>query len=141
MVDVSPIIKEVLGYRKVQVFYQRYISLAKQEIATIELISAVKTLSADVESGQELISSRDYVFEPSLGEVTSYMESIMQEIALTQVILESRLAQLASRYNAMSQAEERAGELVGELKLDYYRTKRAESDERIKEVMAAVGKR
>ncbi|MBW3538411.1 F0F1 ATP synthase subunit gamma [Candidatus Parcubacteria bacterium] len=136
--DVTPIINCLDEYRQTAVFYESYVSLATQEVRRIDLISAVQTLSADLAPGQAVISGRDYLFEPSLDEVIDYMESVMRGIALSQVLLDSKLAQYASRFNAMSMAETRANELAGDLRLDYNRAKRAESDKRLKEVVNSL---
>ncbi|HSH31646.1 MAG TPA: FoF1 ATP synthase subunit gamma [Candidatus Saccharimonadales bacterium] len=136
--DVSPIISCLDGYRQTAVFYESYVSLAVQEVRRIDLISAVQTLSGQLEPDQGVISGRDYLFEPSLDEVASYMESVMLGIALSQVLLDSKLAQYASRFNAMSMAESRAKELASDLRLDYNRAKRGESDKRLKEVVNSL---
>jgi F-type H+-transporting ATPase subunit gamma len=62
----------------------------------------------------------------------------MLEIALSQVILESRLAQYASRFTAMSSAKKRAKELQLELVMAYNRARRGEADDRIKEIVNAM---
>jgi F0F1-type ATP synthase gamma subunit len=62
----------------------------------------------------------------------------MMEIALSQVILESRLAQYASRFTAMSSAKKRARELQINLVMAYNRAKRGEADDRIKEIVNAM---
>jgi F0F1-type ATP synthase gamma subunit len=48
------------------------------------------------------------VFEPSLDQIIKIMESTMLLIALREVLLDSQLAQLASRFVAMLAAEEKA---------------------------------
>jgi len=83
-------------------------------------------------------SPRDYLFEPSVDDVVRYLESVMMEIALSQVILESRLAQYASRFTAMSAAKKRARELQVELAMSFNRARRGEADDRIKEIVNAM---
>jgi F0F1-type ATP synthase gamma subunit len=56
-------------------------------------------------------------------------------VALIQIIMESKLAGHAARFNNMSRAKQRAKDLVGETRTDYYRTKRNERDERLQEIM------
>jgi F-type H+-transporting ATPase subunit gamma len=134
-VDLGPIVALLNQYHQVSVFYETYVSLAIQDVARIDLQAAVKTLADQGKEKGETISSRDYVFEPSLAEVIEFMESTMIEVVLSQVILESRLAQFASRFNAMSTANEKAKDIKDELSLDFYRAKRGESDERLKEIV------
>lgn len=136
--NVSNIIDRLNTYRHISVFYQTYESLRVQKIAHIELISAVRDLSEEVEAGTETLSSREYIFEPDVHEIAEYMESVMMGVALIQVIMESKLAQYANRFNTMSRAKHRAGELTQDYRRQYLRSKRAESDDRLKEVITAA---
>lgn len=136
--DINEIAKLLAGYEQTTVFYQKYISLAHQEIDRMDLLSAVRTLSEKAENPKEVISSLDYIFEPSLEEVVAFMETVMIEIAISQVVLESRLAQLASRFKAMSEANRKASERRGLLRRTFNRAKRSVSDERAKEIISAM---
>lgn len=138
-VDVGPIVDELAGYANPSVYYQKYISLSVQEVDTINLLNRVQALGDAGESDNaELITTRDYLFEPSPKEVVAYLEGVMMQIALGQVILESRLAQYASRFSAMSAAHDKAQELQTDTNLAFHRAKRLEGDERLKEVINAM---
>ena len=137
-IDVSPIVKELLGYQKPTVWYQHYLSLSNQEVGRIDLLGRVRELGTDTSKQGDIISPRDYLFEPGVDEVVHYLEGVMMEIALTQVILESRLAQYASRFTAMSSAKKRAKEMQTFLVMNYNRAKRGEADDRIKEIINAM---
>lgn len=136
-IDVSPIVSELIGYKQATVYFQRYISLSVQEVATIELVSRVKTLGASA-SGVGVISPREYLFEPNVDEVIHYLEAVMMEIALSQVILESRLAQYASRFTAMSSANLRAKQMHIAMINYYHRAKRGEADARTKDIINSM---
>lgn len=136
---VTPIIEEIRKYQRATCFYAHYVSLGKQEVLKMDLIQAVRLMSEDPESDQsETIDSRHYIFEPSLKEVTGYMESVMLEVAMSQFIFESELAQFASRFNAMSAAKQKAKDLRDDFNLLYHRAKRAESDNRLKEIINSL---
>jgi F-type H+-transporting ATPase subunit gamma len=138
-IDVSPIVDELLGYSRPTVWFQRYVSLSVQEVGRIDLLGRVRALASDTEAAQkDVISAREYLFEPSVEDVVRYMESVMMEIALSQVILESRLAQYASRFTAMSAAKKRAKDLQLTLIMAYNRAKRGEADDRIKEIVNSM---
>lgn len=140
-IDVSPIVDELIGYKKPTVWFQRYISLSVQEVGRIDLLGRVRSLGTGTEQIKEegeIISAREYLFEPSVDDVVRYLESVMMEIALSQVIMESRLAQYASRFTAMSAAKKRARELQISLIMAYNRAKRGEADDRIKEIVNAM---
>lgn len=137
--QIAPITEALNAYGQATVYYQTYVSLLRQDIARINLVSAVNALgeTASKESG-EVISPRDYIFEPSLADCITYMESVMRGIALGQVVLESKLAQYASRFNTMSAAKHKASDMRADLKLQFSRSKRAMADERIKETINAM---
>ena len=138
-IDVSPIVEELLGYKQPTVWFQRYVSLSVQEVGRIDLLGRVRALGSDSKVNEgEVISPREYLFEPSVDDVVRYLESVMMEIALSQVILESRLAQYASRFTAMSAAKKRAKDLQLSLVMAYNRAKRGEADDRIKEIVNAM---
>lgn len=138
-VSVGDVIKELYKYDHISVFYQTYESLRTQKVVRIDLVSAVRELGEGVgEEEGEKISSADYIFEPSVAEIADYMESVMMGVAFIQIIMESKLAGYATRFNAMSRAKKRAGDLVTDYKRQYHRVKRAESDERLKEIIKAA---
>jgi ATP synthase F1 gamma subunit len=139
-INVSPIILEVQQYRKCSVFYQEYLSLMSQEVKRIELASAVQIAGAKNEKADDLITEQNYIFEPSAYAVAAHLERSMLKIALSQLILQSKLAQYASRFRAMSASHQRADETKSDLHLAYNRAKRAVKDERLKEIINGIKK-
>ena len=140
-VDVSPIMEAVSPYSKVTVYYEAYVSLGVQEIKTIDLVSTIQAMGKENDSDADIISTNDTIFEPSLDEIAEVMERGMMGLALSQAILESSLAQSASRFNAMAAAKKLALELVIYHKLEYHRSKRSESDRRLREILIGIKKR
>jgi len=140
-IDVSPVIEAILPYAKVIVYYEEYVSLGVQEIATIDLISSLQAMSQEVDDGQDIITSEDTIFEPSLDDIAEQMEMTMMTLAFSQAILESSLAQDASRFNAMAVAKKRALEMLMDYSLEFHRAKRSESDRRMREVMVSLKKK
>lgn len=138
-IDVSPVINVIMDYSHVVVYYEEYISLGDQEIKKIDLISTMKELSGG--DADEVVAIEDTIFEPSLDEIADAMEVTMMTLTLSQTILESSLAQAASRFNAMIVAKKRAGELLGDYRLEFHRAKRADSDRALREVMTTLKKK
>jgi ATP synthase F1 gamma subunit len=137
-INVQPLVNEVRRYEGTFVYYQTYVSLMNQEVKRIELQTAVTQEAAQVKgrSGDdEIISEATYIFEPTTFDVVAHLERSMMQIALSQVILDSKLAQYASRFRAMSMAKDKAGELSSDLTMLYNRTKRRMQDERLKEMI------
>ncbi|HEY5550124.1 MAG TPA: F0F1 ATP synthase subunit gamma [Candidatus Saccharimonadales bacterium] len=134
-ITAAPLIDEVQRYTSTTVFYQSYQSLVNQAIKTIKLATAVAERGKAVEAGEEIISESNYIFEPSTFAVVDHLERSMMQTTLSEVILESKLAQYASRFRAMSVAKERADESLHDLTRQYMRAKRHLKDERLKEVI------
>lgn len=141
-INVGPIIREVQQYRTTTVFYQEYVSLMVQDVRKIELSNAVAAEGGQQlnKKSSEVISEENYIFEPTTYDVVDHLESSMMRIALSQLILDSKLAQYASRFRAMSASHTRADEAKGELKLSYNRARRAIKDERLKEIVNGIRK-
>ena len=140
-IDVSPLVEVISPYSQITVYYEVYVSLGVQEIQTIDLLSTIQAMSDEVDDSQDIISPQDTIFEPSLDEIADLMEKGMMSLALSQAILQSSLAQAASRFNAMASAKKLAWELVAFRNLEYHRSKRSESDRRLREVLIGIKKK
>lgn len=138
-IDVSPVIDAIITYPRIVVYYEEYVSLGVQNIQEIDLMSTMREMSEGADEGA--MTAADTIFEPSLDVIAEEMEMTMMTLALNQTILESSLAQAASRFNAMAVAKKRAGELLGEFTLEFHRAKRSESDRRLREVLIGIKKK
>lgn len=142
-INVEPLMKEIKKYRKSRVFYQNYISLSQQEIKELDLGEVVSTMGkiADLDTvDDEKITERTYIFEPSAYAVAAHLETSILRLTLAQFIYDSRLAQLASRFRAMTAAKERSVETAKDLHTQFSRAKRAMVDVRLKESLAGLKK-
>lgn len=134
-INVKPLVREVRRYRSTTVLYQTYVSLMVQDVKKIELSKAVQDAGRKSGDVQEIISDETYIFEPSTFEVIAHLERSMLDITLAQLILDSKLAQYASRFRAMNVAYDRADKAYKELHLLYNRSRRSLGDERLKETL------
>lgn len=142
-INVTPIIREVQKYQAASVFYQQYVSLMVQDVKRIDLSSAVSQKGQQAEQEKDsknIISESNYIFEPSTYDVVDHLERTMMQIAVSQLILDSKLAQYASRFRAMSASHERADEAKGDLRLEYNRARRGIKDDRLKEIVNGMKK-
>jgi ATP synthase F1 gamma subunit len=139
-INVAPLLKYISKYRLSTVFYQTYVSLMVQDIKKIELQKAVQDAGSKVVKDEDVIDERTYIFEPNNFAVVAHLESSMVQISLSQAILESKLAQYASRFRSMSSAKEKAIETKKDLHLQYNRAKRSVADERLKEMINGMKK-
>lgn len=132
-INVLPIVKEVQQYRSTVIFYQEYISLTIQDVKRIDLTAAVASQAKEKENPDDIITEKNYIFEPSTYAVVEHLERSMMQIAISQLILNSKLAQYASRFRAMNISHKRSKEVKDDLHLDLSRAKRALKDQQLKE--------
>jgi ATP synthase F1 gamma subunit len=139
-INVEPIIRQVRQYRSTKLFYQEYISLMVQDVKRIELSAVVTEQGQASAKADEVISEKTYIFEPSTYAVAAHLERSMMQIAISQLILDSKLAQYASRFRAMSASHDRSEESKSDLHLAYNHARRNIKDERLKEVVNGLKK-
>ncbi len=135
-INTAPLINEVKKYASTTVYYAQYQSLLSQAIKKIPLSNAVIERGNQVRGdSKEIIDEFSYIFEPNTYAVINHLESSMMQITLSEVILEPKLAQYASRYKAMSVARNRAQNSSSDISMMYNRARRQEKDERLKEII------
>lgn len=142
-INVDPLMDIVKKYTASRIFYQNYISLGRQDIKDVDLSEVVSSKGrvADLSTvSHDLITEKTYIFEPGSYEVAAYLESSILRLTISQFIYDSRLAQVASRFKAMSAAKERSSETAAELRTEYNRSKRSQVDTRLKESLAGLKK-
>lgn len=138
--NTQPIINDIQKYKTTYVYYQQYVSLMSQHTKKIEIKIAVEEKGKNAENSDEIISEDTYIFEPSSFSVVEHLESSMLKIAISQLIFESKLAQYASRFKAMSQAHQAADESLDKITLKYNRERRSLKDDRLKEMINGLRK-
>ncbi|HYF96586.1 MAG TPA: F0F1 ATP synthase subunit gamma, partial [Patescibacteria group bacterium] len=134
-INVAPITKYISQYFNTVVYYQEYVSLMSQEVRQIAVNNAVAEIGSKTENLENVISEENYIFEPSTYAVVMHLENSMMKIAISQLILQSKLAQYASRFRAMSASHQAANDSLHSMNIKYSRMKRAIKDDRIKEVI------
>ena len=142
-INVEPIAEEAGMYENTIAYYQSYQSLSVQNVKKMNLSKALQEEGAATEEqvlSGDVINEETYIFEPSTYEVIEHLERSMTSIILAQIVLESKLAQYASRFKAMTAAHERADESLADFKMMYNRSKRAIKDARLKEIVVGMGK-
>lgn len=139
-INVTPIVQELQLYKSTTVYYQSYISLMVQDVKRISLSAAVQENVRKAKPTKDEISEKTYIFEPSTFEVVDHLERTMLHIALSQTILDSKLAQYASRFQAMSSAHQLANDSLSDVETAYNRARRANKDERLKEIINGLRK-
>jgi ATP synthase F1 gamma subunit len=143
-INVDPLLVEIKKYSKSRVFYQDYISLTQQAIRSIDVSEAIsmmgQTVDTEAINDNDKITEKNYIFEPTSYAVAAHLETSIVRLMLSQFIYDSRLAQLASRFRAMSAARERSVDTANTLHTQYNRAKRAIVDVRLRESLVALKK-
>lgn len=142
-VNVDPLMDIIRKYARSRIFYQDYISLSQQDIKDVDLSEVVSSKGrvADLDTlPDDIVSEKTYIFEPSSYSVAAYLENSILRLTISQFIYDSRLAQVASRFKAMSAAKERSVDTAAELHLEFNRAKRNQVDTRLKESLAGLKK-
>lgn len=139
-INVAPLVAEVQDYASTTVYYTNYVSIMDQEIKTMQLAKALMARGKQAGRGMEVINEQNYIFEPSSLEVVSYLEGTMLQIMISELILESKLAQYASRFKAMSLARQKAVKSLEGIKWTYNVSKRRLKDEQLKRTVSNLGR-
>jgi ATP synthase F1 gamma subunit len=139
-INVAPLERLVHQYRTTKLFYQQYVSLMVQDVRRIELSNAVEQRGHAMGQKRDMIDTDSYIFEPSSHELAAHLERSMTKIAISQLILESKLAQYASRFRAMTASHERADTGKQDLHTEFNRVRRSLKDQRLKEVINGLKK-
>jgi len=139
-INVAPLVAEVQAYKSTNVFYPAYVSLMNQEVRSIQMSAWVSEMGKNVTAEQDVISEGTYIFEPSTHAVVDHLERSMISIMLGEIILESKLAQYASRFRANHVASDKAEDSYKDLTLLFNQAKRHLKDERAKEVLNGLRK-
>jgi len=141
-IDTSAIVAYVPLYRRTFVYYQEFQSLSVQGVQKMELLLEAQALNADEMTRLDennLIIAAEYLFEPDEAAVVEYLEHVMLGVALTQMILESQLAQFAARFTSMIAANSRAVDARSDTYLHWLSARRRERDEAAHEIVYALG--
>ena len=142
-INVDPLMDIIRKYSNSRIYYQNYISLSQQEIKDVDLSEVVSSKGrvADIATvSDDMVTEKTYIFEPNSYAVAAYLENSILRLTISQFIYDSRLAQVASRFKAMSAARERSVGTASELHTEYNRAKRSQVDTRLKESMAGLKK-
>ena len=127
-IDVTPLSELIYKYKRAYCIYQTFVSLASQKITKTNLIP-----SQSVGEIKSRIDIDDYIIEPGYSEIMDYLESVILNISLSQIIFESRLSEYANRFKTTTVINEKAKNTIKMLKLQYNQTKRRLKDEALRQ--------
>ena len=115
--------------------YTRFINTMKQEPVVEQLLP----LSAErLEGGAAPSRSWDYIYEPSAPAVIDELVLRYVEALVYQATAENLASEQSARMVAMKSATDNAGNVIGELKLVYNKTRQAAITKELSEIVAGA---
>ena len=97
--DLDIIIRHIVQYEEIRIFYGRFLNIVSQEPATFNIMANIKLSDEDI--GPQV----PYIFEPSLETILQFFETEIFASMFEQIVREGELAKNASRVISMDQAD------------------------------------
>ncbi len=120
-------------FDRVEVIYNEFKTVAKQNIATEQFLPIPK-----LETSGAGAPSVDYIFEPSRDEILNALLPKHLNTQMWNVLLESNAAEQGARMTAMENATRNAKDLVRSLKLKYNQARQAAITTEILEIVSGA---
>jgi F-type H+-transporting ATPase subunit gamma len=118
----------------VYLVYTKFINTMKQE-PTMELLLP---LAAEKMEGDKGNHSWDYIYEPDAQSVIDELLVRYVEALIYQAVAENLASEQSARMVAMKSASDNAGNVIGELKLVYNKTRQAAITKELSEIVAGA---
>jgi F-type H+-transporting ATPase subunit gamma len=118
----------------VYVCYTKFINTMKQE----PMIEQLLPLPADKVQGDKGNHSWDYIYEPDAQTVIDELLARYVEALVYQAVAENLASEQSARMVAMKSASDNAGNVIGELKLIYNKTRQAAITKELSEIVAGA---
>jgi F-type H+-transporting ATPase subunit gamma len=116
---------------RVDVIYNEFKSVARQQIVTAQFLPIPASPGADVQG-------TDYITEPSRDGIINELLPRHLNFQIWRILLESNAAEQGSRMTAMDMATENANELVSALQLHYNKARQASITKELLEVVSGA---
>jgi F-type H+-transporting ATPase subunit gamma len=123
----------------VYLVYTKFINTMKQEPMLQQLLPlSVDRLEADGKAGDAGSHSWDYIYEPDVQSVIDELLVRYVEALIYQAVAENMASEQSARMVAMKSASDNAGNVIGELKLVYNKTRQAAITKELSEIVAGA---
>lgn len=119
---------------EVRLIYTEFISALQQRPADVYLLPIVPPAG----QGQQSAAPREYIYEPSAGDVLGTLLPKYVEMQVYRMILESKAAEHGARMTAMASATDSAGEMIAKLTLAYNQARQAAITREISEIVGGA---
>jgi len=118
----------------VYLFYTKFINTMKQEAMMDQLLP----LASDKLQADKGSHSWDYIYEPDAQTVIDELLVRYVEALIYQAVAENMASEQSARMVAMKAASDNAGNVIGELKLVYNKTRQAAITKELSEIVAGA---
>jgi len=119
----------------VYLVYTKFINTMKQE----PMLQQLLPLSSDrLEADKEGSHAWDYIYEPDVQSVIDELLVRYVEALIYQAVAENMASEQSARMVAMKSASDNAGNVIGELKLVYNKTRQAAITKELSEIVAGA---
>jgi len=126
----------------VYITYTRFINTMKQEVVMEQLLPLSKLQMAEDARASEAASGQkhgwDYLYEPDAQSVIDDLIVRYVEALVLQAVAENMASEHAARMVAMKAATDNAGNVIGELKLVYNKTRQAAITKELSEIVSGA---
>ena len=133
-VAMTEIIKHLVQYEEIHVYYGKFKNVVRQEPDKY-VMTAGMPLSDAGKKGKEV---REYLFEPSLGEVLKYFEEEIFGTLFGQTLDESQLGKYASRLVAMDRAEQNIEKRLKKMEIEQLKAKHLRNNRKQLNSMSSI---
>lgn len=114
--------------------YTKFINTMKQE----PMVEQLLPLTADKMKADDKSHNWDYIYEPDAASVIDELLERYIEALVYQAVAENLASEQSARMVAMKSASDNAGNVIGELKLVYNKTRQAAITKELSEIVAGA---
>lgn len=123
----------------VHLCFNRFVNTMKQEPTVVPLLPLThEGMKAGEGQGGEKTYAWDYIYEPDAPQVIDELLKRYIEALVYQAVAENMASEQAARMVAMKAATDNAGNLIGELKLIYNKTRQAAITKELSEIVGGA---
>lgn len=105
--ETRAFLERVAPYGHVYVFYPSFVSVFKQQAASVDI-----TFETDESAAGETKDLPGYILEPEILEMFSFFDTQVRGVLFERMLLETQLARVAARLMKMDAADDNAGTLL-----------------------------
>jgi F-type H+-transporting ATPase subunit gamma len=122
----------------VQLCFTRFVNTMKQEPQIVPLLPLTSAGLQSDDKGEKAGYAWDYIYEPDAPGVIEELLKRYIEALVFQGVAENMASEQAARMVAMKAATDNAGNLIGELKLIYNKTRQAAITKELSEIVGGA---